>query len=73
MIQSASDHDIDEANEVQITGWGNVLQQLVPDDVTVINKARSGRSSKSYTTEQVYREVMKNIKEGGLCNNPVWT
>ena len=60
----ASDHDIDEANEVQITGWGNVLQQLVPDDVTVINKARSGRSSKSYTTEQVYREVMKNIKEG---------
>ncbi len=60
----ASDHDIDEANEVQITGWGNVLQQIVPDDVTIINKARSGRSSKSYTSEQVYREVMKNIKEG---------
>ena len=28
----ASDHDIDEANEVQITGWGNVLQQIVPND-----------------------------------------
>ena len=60
----ASDHDIDEANEVQITGWGNVLQQLVPEGVTITNKARSGRSSKSYTTEQVYREVMKNIKAG---------
>lgn len=60
----ASDHDIDEANEVQITGWGNVLQQLVPKNVTVVNKARSGRSSKSYTTEQVYREVMKGVGPG---------
>ena len=60
----ASEHDIDEANEVQITGWGNVLQQMLPEDVTIINKARSGRSSKSYTTEQVYKEVLKGVKEG---------
>lgn len=60
----ASDHDIDEANEVQITGWGNVLQQMVPDDVTIINKARSGRSSKSYTMEPVYKEVIKGVQSG---------
>lgn len=60
----ASDHDVDEANEIQITGWGNVLQQFVPEDVTITNKARSGRSSKSYSIEQVYREVMKKLQPG---------
>lgn len=60
----SSDHDIDPANEVQITGWGNVLLQFVPDDVTIVNKARSGRSSKSYTTEQVYKEVMRTFQSG---------
>lgn len=60
----ASDHDIDEANEVQITGWGNVLQQIAPEGVTIINKARSGRSSKSYTTEPVYKEVIKGVGPG---------
>jgi len=60
----SSEHDIDEANEVQITGWGNVLQQMVPEDVTIVNKARSGRSSKSYTTEQVYKEVIKGVEAG---------
>lgn len=63
----SSEHDIDENNEVQITGWGNVLQQLVPDDVTIVNKARSGRSSKSYTKELVYKkEVMKKLKAGDI-------
>lgn len=60
----SSDHDIDPAYEVQITGWGNVLQQILPEDVTIVNKARSGRSSKSYTTEPVYKEVMKKVQAG---------
>lgn len=60
----ASDHDVDPANEVQITGWGNVLQQIVPEGVKIVNKARSGRSSKSYATEPVYKEVMRTVKSG---------
>lgn len=60
----SSEHDIDAANEVQITGWGNVLQQIVPEKVSIINKARSGRSSKSYTMEPVYREVIKGVQKG---------
>lgn len=60
----ASDHDIDEANEVQITGWGNVLQQFVSKNVTILNKARSGRSSKSYTNEKDYKEIIKGVGEG---------
>lgn len=61
----ASDHDDNsKENQVPITGWGNVLQQFVPKDVTIVNKARSGRSSRSYTKEQVYKEVMKGIAAG---------
>lgn len=61
----ASDHDDNsKENQVPITGWGNVLQKFVPDDVTIVNKARSGRSSKSYSVEPVYKEVMKGISAG---------
>lgn len=63
----SSDHNDEDNlrdNKVPITGWGNVLQNMVSKDVTIENKARSGRSSKSYTNEKVYKEVKKSIQPG---------
>lgn len=61
----ASKHDDNSAeNEVPITGWGSVLQSFLPEDVTVENEAKSGRSSRSYTMEPVYRNVMKKVAAG---------
>lgn len=63
----SSDHNDEDnlkENKVPITGWGNVLQNYVSSDVKIENKARSGRSAKSYTTEQVYKEVMKKVQAG---------
>lgn len=62
-----SDHNGEDNirdNKIPITGWGNVLQNYVSDQVTIENKARSGRSSQSYTRENVYREVTKGIQAG---------
>ena len=47
-----SDHNGEDNirdNKIPITGWGNVLQNYVSDQVTIENKARSGRSSQSCT------------------------
>lgn len=63
----SSDHNDEDnlkENKVPITGWGNVLKNFLSKDVTIENKARSGRSSQSYTREQVYKEVMRGIQEG---------
>ncbi len=63
----ASDHNDEDNlrdNKVPITGWGNVLQNMVPDDVTIENKARSGRSSKSYIREKDYKEVARGVQPG---------
>lgn len=64
----SSDHsDNADEHEIPLTGWGNVLQNYVSDDVIIMNKARSGRSSQSYTREMVYeREVMgrRGVKAG---------
>lgn len=63
----SSDHNDEDNlrdNKVPITGWGNVLQNYVSSDVKIENRARSGRSSKSYTTEQVYKEVMRKVQPG---------
>ncbi len=63
----ASDHADEDnltQNKVPITGWGNVLKNFLSSDVTINNVAKSGRSSKSYTTESVYKDTMKKIGEG---------
>lgn len=63
----SSDHNDEDNfrdNKVPITGWGNVLKNMVSDDVTIENKARSGRSSQSYTRERDYKDVKKGIQPG---------
>ena len=63
----SSDHGDEDnltQNERPITGWGNVLQNYLGDKATIQNKARSGRSSRSYTMEPVYKEVGRGVKAG---------
>lgn len=63
----ASDHNDEDnlkENKIPVTGWGNVLQNMVSDDVTIENKARSGRSSQSYTRERDYKEVKRGVQPG---------
>lgn len=63
----SSDHsDNREGNERPLVGWGEVFADYLTDDVTVHNEARSGRSSKSYTKENNYKTIMKNIKRGDM-------
>lgn len=63
----SSDHNDEDnltQNEEPITGWGNVLQNYLGDKVTIQNRAKSGRSSKSYIKESVYKEVQKGLQSG---------
>ncbi len=45
-------------------GYGTKLQQYLTDDIQVINLAMSGRSSKSYTTENNYQVLLEGMSEG---------
>ncbi len=48
-----------------ITGWGQVLGELLPD-VTVVNHAMAGRSSKSFLAEGRLVAIEKEIQSGDL-------
>lgn len=41
-----------------LTGWGQVLNEFFNDKVTVINRAASGRSSKSFIKEGRWKKVV---------------
>ena len=45
-------------------GYGTMLDKYLNDNVRVVNIALSGRSSKSYTTEPQYKELLDGMKKG---------
>jgi lysophospholipase L1-like esterase len=45
-------------------GWGQVLSRFFNDQIIIDNRAKNGRSSKSFMTEGLWTEVLSNIKEG---------
>ena len=45
-------------------GYGTMLDKYLNDNVKVVNIALSGRSSKSYTTEPQYKELLEGMKKG---------
>lgn len=45
-------------------GWGQVLQQFFTNEITVENRAVSGRSSRSYINEHRWDSVYKVLKRG---------
>lgn len=48
-----------------LTGWGQVLGELLPQ-VQVVNKAMAGRSTKSYLSEGRLVQVEKELQSGDL-------
>ncbi|WP_317889865.1 rhamnogalacturonan acetylesterase [Sutcliffiella deserti] len=46
------------------TGWGQVLGKYLPPSIQVINKATSGRSSKSFIDEGRLEEISTDIEQG---------
>lgn len=51
--------------EAPITGWGQVLGELLPS-AQVENKARGGRSTKSFLSEGRLQEIEREIQPGDL-------
>ncbi|RAK06888.1 lysophospholipase L1-like esterase [Halanaerobium saccharolyticum] len=45
-------------------GWGQVISNFFVDEIEVINKAASGRSTKSFINENRLNEIEKLISEG---------
>ncbi|TCT15381.1 lysophospholipase L1-like esterase [Natranaerovirga pectinivora] len=45
------------------TGWGQVLQMYLKDNVQVVNYAKNGRSSKSFIHEGLLDEIENEISE----------
>lgn len=60
----AAEHDLDETYQRPLVGWGVVIGDLFDESVTVINEARSGRSSSSYIRESNYNTYINNLAKG---------
>ena len=45
-------------------GWGQRMQELVKDGVTVYNRSIGGRSTKSFKAEGRWAELLKGVKKG---------
>ena len=46
------------------TGWGQVLGTFFTSEVKIHNHAQNGRSSKSFTDEGLWKEVIDSLKPG---------
>ena len=57
-----AEQDVDK--EYPGRGWGQMLQQFFVDEITVVNRAVSGRSSRSYITENRWDSVYRILKPG---------
>ena len=48
-----------------LQGWGDIIDQYFDlDNINVVNKARGGRSSRSFITEGLWQEVVDMIQPG---------
>ena len=45
-------------------GWGQRMQELVKDGVTVKNRSIGGRSTKSFKAEKRWENLLKDVKKG---------
>ncbi len=45
-------------------GWGTLFAKTFDSKVTVNNRARNGRSTKSFIAEGLWKEVIENVKKG---------
>jgi len=55
---------IKETKAFPETGWGMPFVQFWDSTVTVVNKARNGRSTKTFLSEGLWKSIMNEAKEG---------
>ena len=55
---------IKEKKALPETGWGMPFASFWDSTVTVDNRARNGRSSKSFIAEKLWQPVLDNLQEG---------
>jgi lysophospholipase L1-like esterase len=55
---------IKEVKEYPETGWGMPFSHFFDTTVTVINKAKNGRSTKSFIAEGLWKSITDNLKAG---------
>jgi len=58
------EYGYDENYAIPRAGWGMYLSEFLSDKAKIVNLALGGRSSKSFTTEENYKKMLENIKEG---------
>ena len=46
------------------TGWGMPFKVFFDTTVTIVNKAKNGRSTKSFIAEGLWKSIANNLKEG---------
>ena len=51
-------------NDAPQQGWGQRMQELVKDGVTVKNRAIGGRSTKSFKAEQRWENLIREVRKG---------
>ena len=55
---------IKETKAYPETGWGMPFQHFFDSSVTIVNKAKNGRSTKTFISEGLWDSIIKNVKEG---------
>jgi lysophospholipase L1-like esterase len=45
-------------------GWGNVIGEFFNDKINVVNRARGGRSSRTFYSEGLWQKVFEELKSG---------
>jgi lysophospholipase L1-like esterase len=56
--------DYDTTTYPNQRGWGQMFRNFITGDVSFVNAARNGRSSKSFYTEGLWSSVLANVNEG---------
>lgn len=61
---TSCEYGYDENYAIPRAGWGMYLSEFLNNKAKVVNLALAGRSSKSFATEENYKKLFDNIKEG---------
>ena len=64
MAGDSTMQEYDQKKYAPMEGWGAKMQNLCIPGVTVHNRARGGRSAKSFITEKRWEKIMDDAKKG---------
>ena len=55
---------IKETKAYPETGWGMPFQYFFDSTISIVNKAKNGRSTKTFISEGLWESIITNVKEG---------